>query len=214
MNHLTDILLVFLILTTFKLLASSRLGACVRAVAAQGVALGLLTLAMHKSTLSLYIVALAGGSMALKGFVFPWLLFRALREAKVRREVEPYVGLILSLLVGLAMLGISFWLSPRLWGTGQDHHWLLMAVALFCMLAGLFLIVARRKAVMQVLGFLVLENGIYSFGVGQVGGIPFLVELGVLLDLFVAVFVMGITIYHINREFDHIDTDRLDSLRG
>ena len=89
-----------------------------------------------------------------------------------------------------------------------------MPSALFTVLAGLFVIVARRTALMQVLGFLVLENGIYTFGVGRAGDMPFLVELGVLLDLFVAVFVMGITIYHINREFDHIDTDRLDSLKG
>ncbi len=59
-----------------------------------------------------------------------------------------------------------------------------------------------------------MENGIYAFGVALVGGVPLLVELGVLLDVFVAVFVMGIAIYHINREFDHIDADQLDRLRG
>jgi hydrogenase-4 component E len=66
----------------------------------------------------------------------------------------------------------------------------------------------------QVLGFLVMENGIYTFGVGIVAEMPFLVELGVLLDAFVAVFVMGIAVYHINREFDHIETNRLDRLKG
>jgi len=67
--------------------------------------------------------------------------------------------------------------------------------------------------VSQVLGFLVMENGIYVFGVGVVKEISLLVELGVLLDVFVAVFVMGITIFHISREFDHIDTDRLSTLK-
>jgi len=214
MDRLTDMLLVCLILTTFKLLASSRLDACVRAVAAQGVGLGLLTLAAHKGALSLHIVALAFGSMAVKGFVFPWLLFLALREAKVRREVEPYVGYTLSILSGLFALGVSLWIGSRLHLATESFSKLALPSALFTVLAGLFVIVARRKAVMQVLGFLVLENGIYSFGVARVGDMPFLVELGVLLDLLVAVFVMGITIYHINREFDHIDTDRLDSLKG
>lgn len=214
MAPLTNLLLVFLILTTFKLLASSRLGACVRAVAAQGLALGLLTLATHEAALSLHIVAVAGGSMALKGFVFPWLLFRALREAGVRREVEPYVGYTLSILGGLVALGGSLWFGSRLQLPTEPVSTLALPVALFTMLAGLFVIVARKKAVMQVLGFLVLENGIYTFGAARVGDMPFLVELGVLLDLFVAVFVMGITIHHINREFDHIDTDRLDSLKG
>jgi hydrogenase-4 component E len=214
MTVLTDVLLVFLILTTFKLLGSSRLRACVRAVAVQGVALGLLALASHQGAPSLHIVALAGGSMVLKGLVFPWLLFRALREADVRREVEPYVSYTLSLLTGLGALGVSLWVAARLPLPLETSSKLALPGALFVILAGLFIIVARRTAVMQVLGFLVLENGMYIFAVAQVGEMPFLVELGVLLDLFVAVFVMGIAIYHINREFDHIDTDRLDSLKG
>ncbi len=73
--------------------------------------------------------------------------------------------------------------------------------------------VSRSKAVTQVLGYLVLENGIYCFGLGAAPRSPALVEMGILLDVFVAVFVMGITIYHINREFDHIDTDQLISLK-
>ena len=80
-------------------------------------------------------------------------------------------------------------------------------------LVGLFVIISRKKALTQVLGYLVLENGIYAFGVGIAQSAPLIVELGVLLDVFVAVFVMGITIFHINRQFDHIDTDRMAFLR-
>src|SRR5436190_671839 len=90
---------------------------------------------------------------------------------------------------------------------------LIVPVALFTSFVGLFIIVSRRKALTQVLGYLVLENGIYAFGVGLVQNTPMLVELGVLLDVFVAVFVMGITIFHINRQFDHIDTDQLATLK-
>src|SRR5262249_29461380 len=159
-------LLVFLILTTFKLLASSRLRACVRAVAAQGVAVGVLTVATRAASPSLlHIVALAGASMALKGVVFPWLLFRALREADVRREVEPYVGYTLSIVTGLVALGVSLWLGGRLRLAAEPFSKLAVPTALFVILAGLFVIVARKTALMQVLGFLVLENGIYGFGV-------------------------------------------------
>lgn len=82
------------------------------------------------------------------------------------------------------------------------------------MFTGLFLVIARRTAVNQVLGYLVLENGIYAFSLAMVRDVPFLVEIGVLMDMFVAVFVMGIAIYRINSEFDHIDSDRLTKLRG
>jgi hydrogenase-4 component E len=91
---------------------------------------------------------------------------------------------------------------------------LTVPVGLATMLIGLFVIVSRRKAITQVLGYIVVENGIYAVGVALVGGVPLLVELGVLLDVFVAVFIMSIAAYHISREFDHIDVDQLDRLRG
>ncbi|MGA3141832.1 MAG: NADH-quinone oxidoreductase subunit K [Verrucomicrobiota bacterium] len=211
---MTDLILVLVVLTNLKLLGSSRLGASIRVVAAQGVMLGLLPVLAHVHELSLHFAALAVGTVALKGVVFPWLLFRALREAEVTREVEPYVAYITSILIGLAALAASFWLGGRLPVSTVEPSSLLVPSALFSILAGLFLIVARKRAVNQVLGFLVLENGIYTFGVGIVAETPFLVELGVLLDAFVAVFVMGIAVYHINREFDHIEVDRLDRLKG
>jgi hydrogenase-4 component E len=136
-----------------------------------------------------------------------------LRDAVGRRDVEPFVSYTVSLLIGTASLGVAFWLSQRLPLPVAPPASLLLPVALFTIFAGLLLIVSRRKALTQVIGYLVLENGIYVFGVGLVQGTPMLVELGVLLDVFVAVFVMGIALFHINREFDHIDADRLAVLR-
>lgn len=209
-----DLILILVVLTNLKLLASSRLGASIRVVAMQGVLLGFLPILAHLGSVSVHVAAFAAGSMAVKGAVFPWLLFRALREAEVSREVEPYVGYNSSLLVGVLALALSFWVSGKLQLATAINSRLLVPTAFFGIFAGLFLIVARKRAINQVLGFLALENGIYMFGVGAVAGTPFLVELGVLLDVFVAVFVMGIAVYHINREFDHIDADRLNQLKG
>jgi hydrogenase-4 component E len=208
-----DPILILVILTNLTLLASSRLGASIRVVALQGLLLGLLPVLAHLDALTLRIIALALGSMMLKGLVFPWLLFRALREADVNREVEPYVGYNSSLLVGVLALGLSFWLSAKLPLPTVIDSKVLVAVAFFAILAGLFLIVSRKRAVNQVLGFVVLENGVFTFGVGVLEGTSFLVEAGVLLDVFVAVFVMGIMVFHINREFDHINTDQLSTLK-
>jgi hydrogenase-4 component E len=207
-----DAILVGIILTGFVLLGSSRFGSCVRVVALQGVLLGALTIAARENDASLRAPLLALASTGVKGVAFPWLLSRALRDAEVRREVEPLVGYGPSVLVGMLGLVAALWLASRLPPPAAIPS-LVLPVALFTMLAGLFLIVSRRQALMQVLGYLVMENGIYTFGVGFVQGTPMLVELGVLLDVFVAVFVMGIAIFHINREFDHIDTDRLRTLK-
>lgn len=91
---------------------------------------------------------------------------------------------------------------------------LIIPAALTTLFTGLFLIIARRNALNQCLGYIILENGIYTVGIVSVVEIPFLVELGMMLDIFVAVFVMGIAIYNINREFDHLDSDRLNNLKG
>jgi hydrogenase-4 component E len=212
-NTPVDAILVGIILTGFVLLGSSRFGSCVRVVALQGVLLGALTVAARESDASLRAPLLALASTGVKGVAFPWLLSRALRDAEVRREVEPLVGYGPSVLIGMLGLVAALWLASRLPRPAAPISSLVLPVALFTMLAGLFLIVSRRQALMQVLGYLVMENGIYTFGVGFVQGTPMLVELGVLLDVFVAVFVMGIAIFHINREFDHIDTDRLRTLK-
>jgi hydrogenase-4 component E len=208
-----NIILVLVVLTNLKLLGSSRIGSSIRVVAAQGVVLGFLPILAHMHDLTLRFALLAIGTIAIKGIVFPWFLFRAVREADVSREVQPYVGYITSMLSGAVILGVSFWMCTRLPMPETLASSWLAPVALFSIFAGLFLIVSRKRALSQVLGFLVLENGVYAFGVGLAPQTPLLVEAGVLLDVFVAVFVMGIMIFHINREFDHINTDQLDKLK-
>lgn len=209
-----ETLLMAVVLLNFFVLGSSRLAACVRGVALQGVLLGLFTLLAHEVGSLLRPGLLALASSGIKGVVFPLLLSRAMREAEVRREIEPYVGHSLSILIGLAALLLALWLSGRLPLPHAPVSSLVVPVALFTSFVGLFVIISRKKAITQVLGYLMLENGIYVFGVGLVQGTPLLIELGVLLDVFAAVFVMGITIFHINRQFDHLDTDRLALLKG
>lgn len=215
MSTVFDLLVALLAMTTLVLLGTSRLTLCIRTVAVQGVALGLLSLLLQSAEDRLAVGVLACLSVVLKGLVFPWLLFRAVRVAQVRREVEPFVSCPLSLAIGIVMLAAGYGLAarlPLLLPPGASPH--VVPLALFTMGSGLFLIISRRKALTQVVGYLALENGIYAFGIVALHGwAPFLVELGILLDVFVAVFVMGITIFHISREFDHIDADQLAALR-
>ena len=85
-------------------------------------------------------------------------------------------------------------------------------VAFTAVFTGLFMVIARKKALTQVIGFLVFENGITLFGAAVMREHPVIVELGILLDVLVLVFIMGIAVNQINREFSHIDSDRLNSL--
>lgn len=215
MRSFTDLLLVFVVLTNLLMLGSNRLTSSIRLCAVQGIALGLMPPLLSGSFFDLRLLLLAVAAMFIKGYFLPQLLLRAIRSADVRHEDVPIVSYAMSIMLGVVFLGLSFWMSRRfpLPSPTRNLSPLVLPLALSTILIGLFLIISRRTAVMQVIGYLVLENGIFIFGVALAQEEPFLVEMGVLLDVFVAVFVMGIAIFHISREFDHIDVDQLTSLK-
>ena len=208
-----DMILVLLMLPSFVLLGSSRLHACIRMLAIQGLLLGLLPLLVQMRHLTVRMGLLAIAVIALKGLILPHFLSEAMRKADVEHEVEPFIGFGSSMLLGVVAMMISFWLSSRLPLAGTPSAALVVTVAFFNMFVGFILLVSRKKALTQVMGYLVLESGIYIFGVALALEMPVLVELGILLDVFVAVFVMAIMILHISRTFDHIDTDQLSLLK-
>jgi hydrogenase-4 component E len=214
MNGSIDPILIFLLLANLVLLGSSRLALCIRTLALQGLALAILPVLLTESeAFTARVAVLAVVSLVLKAIVIPRMLFRTLRAAGVRTEVEPSVGYAASLLVGVVILGLSLWLGARLSASVPVASPLLLPTALGTASTGLFLIISRKKALTQVMGYLGMENGIYLFGLAVAREEPFLVELGVLLDLLVGVFVMGIAVFHISREFDDIDVDQLSSLK-
>jgi hydrogenase-4 component E len=212
MRSLVEPLLLAIVLTNFGVLGTSRLTACVRILALQGSLLGLLSFAIA-SPISLHSVGLAVGTVAIKGFILPWFLRWAMREAAVRREVEPAIGYMASLLLGAVAVGVSFAVANQLPATTAELDALLVPVALATLLTGLLVLITRSKAITQVVGYLMLENGVYLFGLTLARRIAFLVEVGVLLDVFVAVFIMGIVVFHINREFDSISAANLVELK-
>ena len=193
-------------------LASSRLPSLIGAVAVQGVVLGVMPLLMEHHFD--WIVALvAVGTMAVKGFVIPALLRRAMRTASVDREVEPSIGFVPSLLLGSGGTIAAVALARALPLLPEHAGSLLVPGAIASVLTGFVLLIGRSKAVSQVCGYLVLENGIYLFGLLLIQATPLLVEAGILLDVTVGIFVTGIIVDRIQRAFDSLDTRKLTVLR-
>jgi len=211
MQTAPQLTLLFVVLSNFAVLGTTRLSTCIRAVAVQGFLLGILPLLLA-SHLSLHVIFLSVGTVTVKAVVLPWFLMWAIREAAVRREVEPFIGFISSLLLGAVALGLAFAIAARL-PLPREQQELLVPVSLTTVMIGLLVLTTRRKALTQVVGYLMLENGIYLFGLTQAESVPFLLEVGVLLDVFVGVFIMGIVVFHINREFDSLDSARLTELQ-
>ena len=182
------------LVSCFALLGTSRLGACIRWLSFQGILFGLVPLFADAAGLGWRAGMLAAGNIALKGIGFPLLLLKLRARAGTSREVQPFVSFVMSVLFGIVALGLSVWIASELKPALRHAPFVMLDSAIFLIVVGLFLIISRRNALMQVIGYLVLENGIFVFGVITVVGTPLLVELGVLLDAFVGVFVMGIAI--------------------
>lgn len=211
MHGPVNLLLLLVILLNFFLLGSSRLGACIRVVALQGAILSVLPLLLPE--VGWHALLLALGALLLKGVCIPWLLQRALHQVKIRREIEPYIGYVSSLLIGVLITAAAFVFADRLPLAPQHAGSIFIPAALATLATGFILIITRRKAITQVLGYLVFENGIYIFGMLLTEALPLMVEAGVLLDLLAGIFVMGIVINQINREFASVSVERLSALK-
>lgn len=193
-------------------LGSSRLSTLIGTVALQGMALGLMPLLMEEnSDWRVWLVAAAtvGG----KGLVIPALLRRAMRAAHIDREIEPLIGFVPSLLLGAGGTIAAMALGRLLPLLPEHSGSLLVPGALGSVLTGFVLMIGRTKAISQVCGYLILENGIYLFGLLLIHSTPLLVEAGILLDVTVGVFIIGIIVDRIQRAFDSLDTRKLTTLR-
>jgi len=212
MSQPGEVLLLLVLLTCFAVLATERLSTTIRIMAAQGVVLGLLPIWTSPRP-SVHLAVLVIGTLGIKAVVLPRVLQWAIRESAVRREAHPALGYGGSVLMGVAAVAAAFALASRLPPVVHSTEPLLAPVALATLMMGLVVLTTRRKALSQVIGYLMLENGIFLFGLTLAHALPTLVETGVLLDVFVGVFIMGLVVFQIHRELESLDSRRLTELR-
>ncbi len=216
MKNIIDIVLVVILLSVLFSLASNRLISLVKIMAVQGIMASLLPLLLeHHSSMGSGGLILFQVMILIKGFLIPGLLYVALSRMTITREIEPIIGYHASLFAGLIIILLSVFITDRLHLTMPRGHELLLTTAITTMSAGFFLMMSRRKAITQVIGYLMLENGIYLIGTALTKHSHTInvVEFGVLLDLLVGVMIMGIILHNINHAFDDIDTDLLNRLK-
>lgn len=212
MNDLLNLLIGLAMGLNLVALGTSRLPSLIRVAALQGMVLGIMPLVIEDEW-RVMVLVIAVATVIMKGILIPALLRRAMRTANIDRDLNPLIGFLPSLLLGAAGMIGAVVLARRLPLLPEHRESLLVAGSLASVLTGLLLLIGRSKAISQVCGYLILENGIYLFGLLLIHSTPLLVEGGILLDLTVAVFVTGIIVDRIQRAFDSLDTRKLTVLR-
>jgi len=191
--------------------------ALVKLMAFQGVVVSAVPLVLetaHGVNVNLFMFFLL--LVAVKGVLIPGLMYRAVKWVVIDREVEPIIGYHASLFAGLILIVFSVYVTNHLQlAMFPESHKLLLVTAITTMGAGLILLMARRKAITQVIGYLMMENGIYLIGTALAKQVhtQYVVEFAVLLDLIVAVLVMGIVVNDISHTFDDVDTALMGQLK-
>ena len=211
--QLLNLCAALLLLLSFAMLAQRRVVNLVNLLAMQGVLLlaATLLLAWRTGQQHLYLSALL--TLALKVLFLPWLLHRLIRQLKVYWDSDPLLNIPLTTLVGVVVVVFSFGLAQPISALASTATRNCIGIALAVVLLSFLTMITRRKAMSQVVGFLSMENGLFFGAMSATYGMPMVVELGVALDVLVAVLVLGIFFFQIREQFDSLDLHHLEALR-
>jgi len=197
---------ILIVFFSLVILATYRITGMIKIFALQSFVLGFVPLFLHADALSCRDVTIAAATMVLKAALVPYILFWAIRHVSMRSEAKPLLGLGTSIICGALVVAGAFWVSLSLKLPDNPISDLVLPCSLATVLLGFMIMVTRTRAVILVLGYLVMENGIFLFALSLFDVMPTLIEMGILLDIFVAVFIMAIVVNHVNEEFERAPT--------
>jgi hydrogenase-4 component E len=202
-----------MLVTSFALLYQERIAAVLNAFAVQSITLALAVAwsAWSQDRPDLFITALI--ALVLKGIVIPVALHRTVARLGIHREVEKVVGVGVALIVGLALTGLAQALFLKVAQGSASHAREELALALAIILLGFLMMIVRRNAVTQVVGFMSMENGLILAATGA-QGMPLVVEVSVAFSVLISLFVFAVFVFRIRERFDTIDIEALDRMRG
>lgn len=205
-------LAALILLTSFALLAQSRLIAIVKTFAWQGALVAMTTALVGYATHAPHLYFSAVLTLVLKAGFIPWLLYRLIYRFKLLRAQENlnYTGSVL--LIGAALVIFSYHVALPIEQLAESITRPIISISMAQVLLGMLMLITRSKAVSQVVGFMAIENGLFFAAVAATHGMPMVVELGVAFDVLVAAVIFGVFFFHIRDSIDSLDVDRLSRL--
>jgi hydrogenase-4 component E len=211
--QIINMLAALLLLIAFAMLSQRRILSLINLFAWQGLVLSLSTFVVAYSTHQNHLYYSAGLTLLLKVLVLPWLLHRLILKLNVKWDVETLINIPTTMLVGIGLVIFSFNLAAPISQLSESITRGLIGIALASVLLSLLMMLTRRKAVPQVVGFLAMENGLFFAATSATHGMPLVVELGIALDVLVATFIFGIFFFQIRETFDSLDISNMEKLK-
>lgn len=210
---LSSFLAALVLLTAFAMLVQKRIYSLIHLFAWQGLLLSANTAVVGYVAAKhhLYISSLL--TLSLKVVLLPYILHVLIHRLKIRKEIETIVNVPMTMLIGLALVIFSYHLTAPVRELSSLVTRSTLAVALATVLIGLLMMITRKHAVTQIIGFLAMENGLFFAATSATYGMPLVVELGVALDILIAAFIFGIFFFHIHTTFDSLDVEQMARLK-
>jgi hydrogenase-4 component E len=212
-SQINSFLAALILLTAFGMLVQRRMYGLIHLFAWQGLFLSISTaiVGFVAGKHHLYISSLL--TLSLKVILLPYILHVLMQKLKIQKEVETVVNVPMTMLIGIALVIFSYHLMAPVRQLSTLVTRSTLAVALATVMIGLLMMITRRHAVTQIIGFLALENGLFFAATSATYGMPLVVELGVALDILIAAFIFGIFFFHIHTTFDSLDVEQMARLK-
>ena len=211
--QLVNVLAAFLLLLAFAMLSQRRVLTLIKLLAWQGVALALSTGIVAWSTGQTHLYWSALLTVLLKVIFIPWVLHQLIDRLYVRWDIETLINIPTTMLIGIGLVIFAFALATPISQMASTLTRSTLGIALASVLLSFLMMIVRRKAVPQVIGFLAMENGLFFAATSATYGMPLVVELGVALDVLVGTFIFGIFFFHIREQFDSLDIRHMEKLK-
>jgi len=211
--QLINLFAAILLLLSFAMLAQRRVLSLIDLFAAQGLSLALSTAIVAYATNQPHLYGSAALTLLLKVILLPWLLYRLIRQLDVRWDVEQLINIPTTMLVGIVLVVFSFNLAVPISQLASTVTRATLGIAMACVMLSFLMMITRRKAIPQVIGFLSMENGLFFAATSATYGMPMVVELGIALDVLVGMLILGVFFFQIREQFDSLDLKHLEKLR-
>jgi hydrogenase-4 component E len=211
--QLINLFAAILLLLAFAMLAQRRVVSLIGLFAAQGLVLAMSTAVVAYTTVQPHLYQSTALTLLLKVFFLPWLLRRLVRKLDVRWEFEGLINVSTTMLIGIVLVVFSFNLALPISQLASTVTRSTLGIAMACIMLSFLMMITRRKAIPQVIGFLSMENGLFFAATSATYGMPMVVELGIALDVLVGMLILGVFFFQIREQFDSLDLTHLEQLK-